>query len=145
MIWKLIRIFLKPMKRLQSIMTLTDTTINALELVALRLRYYNPLSQNSEHGGPTERKDREVDWSEVTRQDQMSDQYRKTAGRKERERMEGEWRYTDVTSMNRWSDVRQCHQPHIGGRVATWFKTCIAQGIERWEGKLFLKRGREWD
>lgn len=42
--------------------------------------YYNPLSQNSEHGLPTERRDGEVDWSEVTRQDQIIDQDRQTVG-----------------------------------------------------------------
>lgn len=48
--------------------------------MASRLCYYNPLSQNSEHGLPTERRDREVDWSEVTGQDQIIDQDRKTVG-----------------------------------------------------------------
>lgn len=41
-----------------------------MSLVASRLHCYNPLSQNSEHGLPTEKRDREVDWFEVNRQDQ---------------------------------------------------------------------------
>lgn len=104
--------------------------------------YYNPLSQNSEHGLPTERRDGEVDWSEVTRQDQIIDQDRQTVG--------GwgggvEWRYTEVASENRRSETRRYRHPRVGGRGATWFQSCIAQWIQRWEENWFLKRGRERD
>lgn len=65
----------------------------------------NPVSQNSEHGLPTEQRDWEVDWFEVTRKDQS-----RSFSVREKERGRREWRsraehrYTEVTSVIRWSN-----------------------------------------
>lgn len=60
--------------------------VNALSLVASRLHCYNPSSRNSEHGLPTEKRDREVDWVEVTRHDQSRSFLRWENSRGEQER-----------------------------------------------------------
>lgn len=65
----------------------------------------NPVSQNSEHGLPTEQRDWEVDWFEVIRKDQS-----RSFSVREKERGRREWRsraehrYTEVTSVIRWSN-----------------------------------------
>lgn len=72
---------------------------------------YNPLSQNSEHGLPTEKRDREVDWFEVTGHDH-SRSFSIWENFKRRGRGDGErrsrmkWRYRELTSGDRtWGNT----------------------------------------
>lgn len=74
---------------------------------------YNPLSQNSEHGLPIEKRDREVDWSEVTGQDQ-SGKFSGKSWKEEAEEEEGwgvKWRYSELTSVIRRFNLTQDRQP----------------------------------
>lgn len=98
--------------------------------------YYNPLSQNSEHGLPTERRDGEVDWSEVTRQDQIIDQDRKAVGEGWNGGIQkwclrtGVWRRGDTVTRVSGEGVLHDSNP------------VLLSGFRDERGKLILKRKR---
>lgn len=69
-------------------------------------------------------------WSQSYRQDQ-SGSFSMQGNGEEEEGVKGGW--NAVASVKRWSYLRQYHQPPGRERVATWFWSCIAQGIQSCE------------
>lgn len=75
-----------------------------MSLVASRLHCYNPLSQNSEHGLPTEKRDREVDWFEVRVTDRTSlDHLTQENSREEEEGLRGGGWNGGIEKWHLWS------------------------------------------